>query len=456
MAKTKTIWICNECGSKQMHWTGSCLLCHSWNTMQEKKEEPISPSRFDSLPSSLVEPVSLQHVSTNQFERFTTGWKDIDRVLGGGAVQGSLILIGGEPGIGKSTLLLALADQITAKGKIVLYISAEESNEQIALRAKRMKVTNSNIYLYSEIQFSRILEAVQKIQPDILIIDSIQMLYKETLLSAPGSVCQIKEVAMECMQLSKKRRITTFLVGHVTKTGELAGPRVLEHIVDTVLEFEGDRQQGFRLLRSGKNRFGPTDDIAIFQMQENGLEPVDNPSSLFLEERKIPVSGSAIIPATQGSRALLVEVQALVIPSSFSTASRKSTGFMVNRLALLLAVLEKKIGYQLHTMDIFVSIAGGLKITEPALDLGVIVAMASSFLNRPISLSTAVIGEVGLGGEVRSVRKIDTRIKEAIHMGFVTCIVPKKNFKEIPPDYFKKITIHGVELVEEVVSLLLP
>lgn len=455
MAKVKTIWICEECGSKQMQWTGSCPTCQSWNTIQEKREDPVLPSRFDSSISSTMEPVSLQHICTNQFERFTTGWKDIDRLLGGGIVRGSLILIGGEPGIGKSTLLIALADQMTRQKKIILYIAAEESNEQIALRARRMGITNGAIYLYSEIQLSKIWEAIQKIKPDIIIVDSIQMLYKETIASAPGSVCQVKEVAMECMQISKKRNITTFLVGHVTKTGELAGPRVLEHIVDTVLEFEGDCQQGFRLLRSRKNRFGPTDDIAIFQMQKNGLSPVENPSSLFLEERKIPIPGSVIIPATQGNRALLVEVQALVIFSSFSTASRKSTGFMLNRLSLLLAVLEKRLGYQLHTMDIFVSIAGGLKITEPALDLGVIVAMASSFLNKPLSLVTVIIGEVGLGGEVRSVRKIDMRVKEAIHMGFSSCIIPKKNSKEIPQEYFKKIVIHGVEFVEEAVALLL-
>jgi DNA repair protein RadA/Sms len=260
---------------------------------------------------------------------------------------------------------------------------------------------------------------------------------------------------MECMQLSKKQGITTFLIGHVTKSGELAGPRVLEHIVDTVLEFEGDRQQGFRLLRSGKNRFGPTEDIAIFQMEEDGLKQVENPSAVFLQERGKNVPGSVIIPTIEGSRAILVEAQALVAPSNFPTSTRKSAGLSSNRLALLLAVLEKRMGYQLHSMDVFVSIAGGMKITEPAVDLGIVLAIASSFRNRCVPLTTLVIGEVGLGGEIRSVPRIETRLKEAINMGFTSCIVPKKNLKGIADSHFKKIAINGIELVEEAVELLL-
>ncbi|GAB4190763.1 MAG: DNA repair protein RadA [Simkaniaceae bacterium] len=454
MAKVKNIWLCSECGHEQVKWTGSCSACGNWNTFQEFKEAPIKEVRFTSSGRS-SKPTLLKDVPITGFDRMQTGISEVDRLLGGGAVMGSLTLIGGEPGVGKSTLLLELSRHFAGSGKTVLYISGEESSEQISLRARRMKIHSEKLYIYSEIQFSKVQAAVRSLSPDILIVDSVQMLYKEEVPSAPGSVTQVKEIAMECMQLAKGQGITTFLIGHVTKSGELAGPRVLEHIVDTVLEFEGDREQGFRLLRSGKNRFGPTEDIAIFQMEEEGLKQVENPSAVFLEERSQSVSGSVIIPTIEGSRAILVEAQALVAPSSFATSTRKSAGLSANRLALLLAVLEKRMGYQLHSMDVFVSIAGGIKITETALDLGIILAIASSFCNRFVPFTTVIIGEVGLGGEVRSVPRIEARLKEAMHMGFTTCVMPKKNVKGLAEGYFEKLHIHGIDVVEEAVDILL-
>ena len=288
-----------------------------------------------------------------------------------------------------------------------------------------------------------------------MIVDSIQILYKSELPSSPGSVSQVRELAMEFMHIAKGMGVATFLIGHVTKSGEIAGPRVLEHIVDTVLDFEGDKQHGYRLLRSVKNRFGPTDDIALFQMGPKGLSEVSNPSVIFLEERQREIPGSVIIPTVEGSRALLIEVQALVAASAFSTSTRKSTGLDQNRLVLLLAVLEKKMGYQMHNRDVFVSIAGGLKIVEPAIDLGVLLAIASSFCNRPIDPETVLLGEVGLGGEVRGVPRIETRIREAIHMGFKRCLLPKRNLKGLDPDLFKKISLIGVDRVEEAIRELL-
>ncbi len=454
MSKTKNLWLCAECGHKQIKWTGSCTACGSWNTLAEFQETLAKQSRFSATQQS-TKPTLLKDISIKGFERQLTGISEVDRLLGGGAVMGSLTLIGGEPGVGKSTLLLELSRHFAKNGKKVLYISGEESCEQISLRARRMKIHSEDLYIYSEIQFSKVQAAVASLNPDILIIDSVQMLYKEDFPSAPGSVTQVKEIAMECMQLAKGRGITTFLIGHVTKSGELAGPRILEHIVDTVLEFEGDQKQGFRLLRSGKNRFGPTEDIAIFQMAEEGLKQVENPSAVFLQERSHHVAGSVIIPTIEGSRSILIEAQALVARSNFATSTRKSSGLNANRLALLLAVLEKRMGYQLHAMDVFVSIAGGLKITEPAIDLGVILAIASSFCDQSLSLTSAVIGEVGLGGEVRSVARIEARIKEALNMGFTTCVIPKKNMHGIAQQNFAKIKIHGIDLVEEAIELLL-
>ncbi len=424
-------------------------MCQAWNTLKEMVIHQEVQSRFET--KSTKKPVRVNEVSTEGFIRDFTKIGELDRLFGGGVVAGSLSLLGGQPGIGKSTLLLQLAQSFAAQGKKVLYVCGEESEEQTSMRARRLGVTSENLYLFSETLFSRIKVEVDNLKPDLLIIDSVQIVYKAELASLPGSVSQVREIAMECMHLAKRQNITTFLIGHVTKSGEIAGPRVLEHLVDTVLEFEGDRQHGYRILRSIKNRFGPTDDIALFQMENSGLKEVANPSELFLQERMGKLPGSVISATIEGSRAILVEAQALVAPSSFSTSTRRQTGMDQNRLSLLLAVLEKRLGYQLYNLDVFVSIAGGLRINEPAIDLAILLAIASSFRNLTLPSDLIVIGEVGLGGEVRSVPRIEARIKEAIQMGFTRAVVPKKNLKSLK-SYAQKIRLTGVERVEEAVE----
>lgn len=447
--------MCNDCGNTQARWAGACVVCKAWNTLVEMVDTPAS-ERFESLSSKTAIPRRVMDVEASEGDRFKSGLDEFDRLMGGGLVAGSLTLVGGEPGIGKSTMLLQLSDQLAKKGLTVLYVCGEESAEQTSMRARRIGATNEKLFLLSETLFSNIRIQVEKLRPDVLIIDSVQIVYKGEIPSAPGSVTQVKEVALECMHLSKGRGITTFLVGHVTKSGEIAGPRVLEHLVDTALYFEGDRQHGYRLLRSIKNRFGPTDDVAIFQMCEEGLKEVQNPSAVFLEQRSQGAPGTVVIPTIEGTRAILIEVQALVAPSSYATSSRRCTGLDQNRLALLLAVLEKRMGYKLHALDVFVSVAGGMKITEPAIDLGILLAIASSFCDQLIHPETVVIGEVGLSGEVRSVPRIETRIKEAIHMGFTTCVLPKKCQEGLPADMISKIQLQGIDVVEDAIQILLP
>lgn len=455
MSKQKTIWVCQGCGNKQMKWSGSCSVCSEWNTFAEEITLPEKAKRFEAQNLRTAKPVLVQDVDTENFRRYPTSYQDLDRITGGGVVQGSLNLLGGEPGIGKSTLLLQLAKNFAASGLTVLYVCGEESTEQTSLRAKRLGIQSDKLYLLSETVFSAIRSHVEKLQPHVLIIDSIQIVYKDELSSAPGSVTQVRDVTMECMHLAKGMGITTFLVGHVTKSGELAGPRVLEHIVDTVFEFEGDRQHGYRLLRGIKNRFGPTDDVAIFQMVEDGLQEVLNPSLTFMEERMKDSPGSVMIPTLEGTRALLVEVQALVAPSSFATPSRRSTGLDAKRLSLLLAVLEKRMAYRLHALDVFVSVAGGMRISEPAVDLGVVLAIASSYCSRSVPADTVVIGEVGLAGEVRSVPRIETRVKEAIHMGFKRCFLSEKNLKGLSRNITDHIQLFGIARVEDAIQQLI-
>lgn len=396
----------------------------------------------------------IDEISIEDHNRMETGFEEFDRLLGGGVVRGALTLIGGEPGIGKSTLLLQICERFAKLGQKVLYVSGEESAEQTSLRAKRLNISSPNLFILSETLFSNIKAQIDKLSPDLLIVDSVQIVYKGEIPSLPGSVTQVREIAMECMHIAKGSHITTFLVGHMTKSGEIAGPRLLEHLVDTVLEFEGDRQHGFRILRSVKNRFGPTDDIALFQMASEGLQEVPNPSEYFLQERQKCLPGSAIIPTIEGTRALMIEVQALIAASAFSTSTRRSTGLDQNRLGLLLAVLEKRLGYQLYSLDVYVSVAGGLKIVEPALDLGIIMAIASSFCNKAIDPDVALFGEVGLGGEVRSSPRVESRIKEAIHMGFKRVFLPKKNLKNLGDKYRDQITLFGIDVVEEAVNRL--
>ncbi len=454
MSKTKTIWSCNECGHTQTKWTGSCSMCHEWNTFAEEVAASEKQGRFEAKSEKAAQPMRLQDVENVAFERVITGVGEFDRLMGGGIVKGSLTLVGGDPGIGKSTLMMQLSNRLAKQGLTVLYICGEESVEQTSMRAKRLGIQSSELYLLSETSFTNIKHHIDQLKPDALIADSIQILYKQELTSAPGSVSQVREIATEFMHIAKGMGISTFLIGHVTKTGEIAGPRVLEHLVDTVLDFDGDRQHGYRMLRGIKNRFGPTDDIAVFQMNQTGLSEVTNPSQIFLQERSTQTPGSAIIPTIEGSRAFLIEIQALVAPSAFSNSTRKSTGLNQNRLSLLLAVLEKRMGLQLHNKDVFVSVAGGLKITEPAIDLGIILSICSSLKNRPINPKVVLVGEVGLGGEVRSVPRIERRIKEAINMGFTECILPKRNLKGLSKELQEKIQLKGIEYVEEAIGTL--
>lgn len=455
MAKQRHVWYCSECGNKEIKWQGQCPACSKWNTLQEEVEVSALPKRFDSQASAPSRPFKLKDITVQETPRVSTGIGEFDRLIGGGLVPGSLTLVGGDPGIGKSTLMLQLSNALAKQGLVVLYICGEESVEQTSLRAQRLNVISDNLLLLSETNFTYIKAQIDQIKPDILIVDSIQIVYKSEVTSAPGSVSQVRETTTEFMHIAKGQGIATFLIGHVTKSGEIAGPRVLEHLVDTVLYFEGDKQLYYRMIRVVKNRFGPTDEIAVFHMKSEGLVEVPNPSEIFLEERRKELVGSVIIPTIEGSRPILVEIQALVTETVFPSPSRRCAGLDQNRLALLLAVLEKRVGYHLHRCDVFVSVAGGLRILEPAIDLGILLAVASSMRNRRIDPDTAIIGEVGLGGEIRSVPRLDSRLKEAINMGFKRCIVPKRNLKGIPEDLKKKIYAHGVDMVEEAIDAVL-
>jgi DNA repair protein RadA/Sms len=453
--KLRSAWYCSNCGHKQMKWGGQCPQCQEWNTLQEEAVLPAKASRFEAQDLQPTRPVRLSEISLVEKPRIPTKISEFDRLLGGGLVPGSLSLVGGDPGIGKSTLMLQIAHTLAAQGLIVLYICGEESVEQTSMRAKRLGITSDNLLLLCETNFSLIKTQIDAVSPDIIVVDSIQLMYKTEISSAPGSVSQVRETATEFMHLSKGRGISIFLIGHVTKSGEIAGPRVLEHLVDTVLYFEGDKQHNFRMVRVVKNRFGATDEIAVFQMTGSGLREVENPSQIFLEERTKGLIGSVIIPTIEGTRPILVEVQSLVTDTVFSTPSRRCTGIDHNRLALLIAVLEKRMRYTLYQCDAFVSVAGGIKTLEPATDLGILISLASSFRNRMVDPETIVIGEVGLGGEIRSVPRIESRLKEAIHMGFSRCYIPQKNVKGISSDIQSKININGVSVIEEAISALI-
>lgn len=451
MAKTKTVWHCSECGAKQYKWVGQCPVCNAWNTLEEEVELK-APPRFSAQPTQSSKPIKLNEIKPSKTPRILTKIDEFDRLIGGGVVPGSLTLIGGEPGIGKSTLMLQLSQAFAEKGLTVLYVTGEESIEQTSLRAQRLGIQSDNLLLLSETNFAHIKAQIDHVKPDVMIVDSIQIVYKSEISSAPGSVSQVRENTNEFMHIAKGYGIATFLIGHVTKSGEIAGPRILEHLVDTVLYFEGDKQNNYRMIRVVKNRFGPTDEIAVFQMLHSGLKQVPNPSHLFLEERTKEMAGSVIIPTLEGSRPILIETQALVTETVFSTPSRRTTGIDSNRLALLLAVLEKKMGYQMHRCDVFVSVAGGMKITEPGVDLGLLLAVASSMRNHMIDPMTTVMGEVGLGGEIRAIPRVEGRIKEAIHMGFKKCIIPERNVKGLPKELIDQINIQGAEVVEQAIA----
>ena len=424
MAKTRTIFICQECGHQVSKWLGKCPECSSWNSFSEERQ--LQPSTLKSHSNKTSSsPITIDQVQAVQNNRVKTGIGEFDRVLGGGMVEGSLILIGGEPGIGKSTLTLQSMGCLASQGKKVLYVSGEESGPQIKLRAERLDALSKNLLICSEICVEEIIQWVDKVRPNVLVLDSVQTFYTEDLQSAPGSIGQVREVAFKIFQEIKIRNLPTLMIGHINKDGAIAGPKSLEHIVDTVVYFEGEQGHAFRALRAVKNRFGPTPEIGVFQMSPTGLMPVENPSEWFLAERPEDSSGSAIVATLEGSRTLLVEVQALVsTSSSIGMPRRMSTGFDHNRMSLLIAIIEKRLGMNLQAEDIFVNLAGGIKITEPALDLGVAVAIASSFQNRPVETDLVLLGEIGLTGEIRTVMQLDARLIEAKRLGFKRCIVP--------------------------------
>lgn len=444
MSKIKTVYQCQACGYSSPKWIGKCPDCGAWNSFVEEKQEPKT-LRHASLSSSDAMPLSS--VTGGTEKRTTTDIAEFDRVLGGGLVNGAITLIGGDPGIGKSTLLLQTIAKLADKNMTVLYVSGEESPEQIKLRAERLSIDSDRIILLPETVIENIISASKDIKPSVMVIDSIQTVYTDELTSAPGSVGQIRESAAKLMIFGKKTDLPVFLVGHVTKDGAIAGPRVLEHIVDTVLYFEGDRGHSFRILRTIKNRFGSTNEIGVFEMTDSGLTEITNPSELFLSERPTNASGSTVVASMEGTRPLLVEAQALVSPTTFGMPRRTSMGIDFNRLNLLIAVLEKKAGLHLGAMDVFINIVGGLKITETATDLGLIAAITSSLREIPIPTGTFFFGEVGLSGEVRAVAHAEARLKEASKIGFKNAVIPKGNADRLKQNF--NINITGVKNVDE-------
>lgn len=452
MAKIKTFYQCQACGYISPKWLGKCPDCGTWNSLVEEKREPIT--RHSSLATHLgkSEPQPLNSITGRDKKRASTDMKELDRVLGGGVVRGSVILVGGDPGIGKSTLLLQTLSGLSKKYGKVLYVSGEESPEQIKLRAERLSINSAEIILLSETSLEGIVDTASKLSPETMVIDSIQTVYTEELVSAPGSVSQVRECATKLMFFAKKSDIPVFLVGHVTKEGAIAGPRVLEHIVDTVLYFEGEKGP-YRILRTVKNRFGSTNEIGVFEMSDSGLIEVENPSELFLLERPVNVSGSVAVATIEGTRPLMVEIQSLVSQTNFGMPRRTTIGVDFNRVNLLVAVLEKKAGLHLGGMDIFINVVGGLRIIEPAVDLGIIVTIASSLKDIPINPKTFVFGEIGLSGEIRAVTQAEARIREASKIGFKRAIIPERNYEKIKDNF--GLEIIGVKDVEESLEAIL-
>lgn len=451
MAKAKkSVYFCQNCGHEESKWLGQCPMCKEWNTFAEEKVVSIKGQK--SSGEKQVQAVTLSSVTTDEDERMKTELVELDRVLGGGIVPGSLVLVGGDPGIGKSTLLLQVCQKLSAMNKKVLYISGEESLKQIKLRANRMGEFSENLYLLCETSLNLIQTAIEREKPDVVVIDSIQTMYNEEIGSAPGSVSQVRESTNVFMQLAKGMNIAIFIVGHVTKEGTVAGPRVLEHMVDTVLYFEGDRHASYRILRGVKNRFGSTNEIGVFEMRKEGLVEVENPSEFMLSGKPENASGSVVACAMEGTRPMLMEIQALICKSNFGMPRRTAAGIDYNRVNLLMAVLEKRVGLPLSGYDAYVNIAGGIRMNEPAVDLGIIMAVASSYKNRPVSEDTIVFGEVGLSGEVRAVTMPEQRVAEAKKLGFKVCVVPEVSLKSIGK--VEGIEVIGVKSVNQTMNLL--
>lgn len=451
--KTKTIFVCQECGTQSPGWLGRCPGCQNWNTLVEESVQPVDGAIRPALTSK-EEPVLLKDVFSDEEKRLRTGNEELDRVLGGGITPASVILLGGDPGIGKSTLAMQAGCLLAQKGHKIFYVSGEESVKQAKMRADRLvEKNNSKLYIVNQIDLDVILQQIDKLKPDVVILDSIQVVYQKDIGSSPGSVSQVRECASLLTQFAKSKGIAVIIIGHVTKEGMLAGPRVLEHLVDTVLYFEGERYSMYRVLRATKNRFGSTNEIGVFEMTSTGLQEVKNPSEIFLSERAMNAAGSVVVPVLEGTRPFLVEIQGLVSRASFGMTRQKTQGFDANRLSLLAAVLEKKIGLSLQDKDIFLNVVGGVKVVDPAADLAVTLAIATALLDRKISSDVVVLGEVGLSSEVRSVSHVMTRINEAQKLGFKRCILPKNNLKakEIKKE---KIECIGIDTVKQALDIL--
>lgn len=456
MAKIKTKYVCQSCGYENPKWLGKCPECMKWNTFVEEIEDKSSKSNHREtfvIDKSSQKPVSINSITIKHEERFSSGINELNRVLGGGIVRGSLVLVGGDPGIGKSTLLLQVSESVAQSGKKVLYISGEESESQIKMRAERLNAKSENLFIMAENNLNIIEHNLEGFDPDLIILDSIQTVFTPDIASAPGTVSQIKEGTSRFMRISKKMGISTFVVGHVTKEGALAGPKIMEHMVDTVLYFEGERYNTYRLIRAVKNRFGSTNELGVFEMSEKGLQELENPSKALISEKPENASGSVIVSTVEGTRPMLLELQALVSPTSFGIPRRTATGIDFNRVNLLLAVLEKRAGMQIQNQDVYLNIVGGIKINEPSMDLGVILAVASGFRNIPISGEVAVTGEVGLTGEIRGVSYIEKRISECRKLGFKKIIIPKSNYEAVKD--VKGIEIWPVENVRQAINMVL-
>ncbi|MFC0212852.1 DNA repair protein RadA [Paenibacillus chartarius] len=455
MSKTKTKFACQECGYESPKWMGKCPGCSAWNTMVEEIETVVKTQGMfgGTLSRTKEKPQPIINIESSPEPRVLTDNKELNRVLGGGLVPGSLILVGGDPGIGKSTLLLQTSHSLAKTGQKVLYISGEESVKQTKLRADRLGAMSPNLYVLCETNLELIEEAIAEIGPDFAVIDSIQTVYHPAVQSAPGTVSQVRECTGHFMRLAKGKGIATVLVGHVTKEGAIAGPRMLEHMVDCVLYFEGERHHTYRVLRAVKNRFGSTNEIGIFEMREGGLAEVSNPSELFLQERPLGVAGSTVVASMEGTRPVLVEIQALVSTTNFPSPRRMATGIDHNRLALIVAVLEKRMGMFLQNQDAYLNVAGGVKLDEPAVDLAAAISIASSFRDKPTQPYDVIFGEIGLTGEVRGVSRVDQRVKEAQKLGFKRAIVPEKSLKGWSPP--SGIQIIGVETVAEALKAAL-
>jgi DNA repair protein RadA/Sms len=423
--KVRTIYICQSCGYQSSKWLGRCPECEQWSSFVEEHTSLKAHRRRGEHSMSTARPVAITKVSADEGERLQTGIEELDRVLGGGALPGMVVLVGGDPGIGKSTLLLQVAGHIGGGGHPVLYVSGEESAKQTRLRADRLNALSEHLLILADTAVERIVEHVEQLRPKLVVVDSVQALSSEQLQSGAGSISQVRDVTARLVEMAKTLGIATFLVGHVTKDGALAGPKVLEHMVDCVLYFEGEASHVFRILRAVKNRFGSVNEIGVFEMAKDGLREVCNPSQLFLSERPEGTSGSVVVCTVEGTRPLLIEVQALASPSPLAMPRRVSTGFDVNRVALLIAILEKRLGLHLHGEDVYLNVAGGIRVTEPAVDLGVATAIASSFRDRPIDPRTVVMGEVGLGGEVRAIPHLESRLREAEKLGFQRAVIPE-------------------------------